>query len=71
MIYGSILADLLGQLRPAVRIGDLSAIADVVRDAIREEPFVSQASSAQLLHSELGSNRASYSGQSRLRFTSS
>jgi predicted metal-dependent enzyme (double-stranded beta helix superfamily) len=41
-------------LRRAVVNSDLGAVAEVVRDAIRQEPFVSEAGSPQLLHSEPG-----------------
>ena len=48
------LDDLLDELRQAARDGDLAAVADVVRDAIGEMPFVPQVGSSQLLHSEPG-----------------
>jgi predicted metal-dependent enzyme (double-stranded beta helix superfamily) len=44
----------LDQLRRAVRNTDLTTVADVVRDAIREKPFVPEARFSQLLHSEPG-----------------
>jgi predicted metal-dependent enzyme (double-stranded beta helix superfamily) len=48
------LDNLLDELRPAVANHDLTAIANIVRGAIGEKPFVSQAGSSQLLHSEPG-----------------
>jgi predicted metal-dependent enzyme (double-stranded beta helix superfamily) len=48
------LDDLFDELRMALAKGDLAAVADVVRGAIREKPFVSQAGSSQLLRSEPG-----------------
>jgi len=47
------LSNLLDELREAVRASDLAAVADAVRNAIRQEPFA-QARSSQLLHSETG-----------------
>ena len=46
--------DLLDELRRAVANSDLTAVADVVRRAIREKPLVSHPGSSQLLHSEPG-----------------
>jgi predicted metal-dependent enzyme (double-stranded beta helix superfamily) len=48
------LDNLLEELRQAVRSDDPGAVADVVRSAIREKPFVPQVGSSQLLHSEPG-----------------
>ena len=48
------LDNLLDELRQAARDGDLPAVADVVRNAIGEMPFVPQVGSSQLLHSEPG-----------------
>jgi predicted metal-dependent enzyme (double-stranded beta helix superfamily) len=48
------LDNLLDELRQAVANSDLTAVADVVRHAIREKPLVSQAGSSQSLHSEPG-----------------
>jgi predicted metal-dependent enzyme (double-stranded beta helix superfamily) len=48
------LDSLLDELRLAVGNGDLTGVADIVRDAIREKPLSSQAGSSQLLHSEPG-----------------
>ncbi len=48
------LDNLLDELRQAVAVNDLTAIADVVQRAIREKPLVSQADAPQSLHSEPG-----------------
>ena len=48
------LDNLLDELRQAARDGDLPAVADVVRRAIGEMPFVPQVAWSQLLHSEPG-----------------
>jgi predicted metal-dependent enzyme (double-stranded beta helix superfamily) len=48
------LSSLLNEYREAVRASDLIAVADVVRNAIRQEPFATQSRSSQLLHSEPG-----------------
>jgi len=48
------LDNLLDDLRQAARDGDLTAVADVVRGAIGEMPFVPQVGWSQLLHSEPG-----------------
>jgi len=48
------LDSLLDELRQAVRNSDLTAVAEVVRSAIREKPFVAKFGSSQLLHSESG-----------------
>jgi predicted metal-dependent enzyme (double-stranded beta helix superfamily) len=45
---------LLEELRQAVTTGDITRVAEVVREAIREEPFGSGTGSSQLLHSEPG-----------------
>jgi len=45
---------LLDGLREAVANSDLAAVADLVRRAIRERPFVSPAGLSQLLHGEPG-----------------
>jgi len=46
--------NLMDELRQAARDGDLTAVADVVRGAIGEMPFVPQVGWSQLLHSEPG-----------------
>jgi predicted metal-dependent enzyme (double-stranded beta helix superfamily) len=48
------LDNLLDELRQVMASGDLPVVADVVRRAIGEKPFVSQVGSSQLLHSEPG-----------------
>jgi len=48
------LDSLADELREAVRNSDLTAVAEVVRSAIREKPLVPQVGSLQLLHSEPG-----------------
>jgi predicted metal-dependent enzyme (double-stranded beta helix superfamily) len=48
------LDNLLNELRLAVAKCDLSAVAEVVRGAIRQQPFLEEASSSQSLHSEPG-----------------
>jgi predicted metal-dependent enzyme (double-stranded beta helix superfamily) len=48
------LDNLLDELRQAVAINDLTAVAEAVQRAIREKPLVSQADAPQSLHSESG-----------------
>jgi predicted metal-dependent enzyme (double-stranded beta helix superfamily) len=48
------LENLLNDLRQALRNSDLRAVAEVVRHAIREKPFVPEVGSSQLLHTEPG-----------------
>jgi len=48
------LDSLLDELRQAVHHSDLTAVANIVRSAIREKPLVPLVQSSQLLHSEPG-----------------
>ncbi len=48
------LDNLLGELRHAVAINDLTAVAEIVRRAIHKKPLVSQTDAPQSLHSEPG-----------------
>jgi predicted metal-dependent enzyme (double-stranded beta helix superfamily) len=48
------LNNLLDELRQAVAVNDLNAIAEVVQRAIHEKPLVPQADAPQSLHSEPG-----------------
>jgi predicted metal-dependent enzyme (double-stranded beta helix superfamily) len=48
------LDNLLDELRQAVAVNDLTAVADVVQKAVREKPSVAQAEATQSLHTEPG-----------------